>query len=125
AHRGHEVVGLGHAELDLVDSAGVEATVHDAHPDAIVNCAAYTDVDGAEADERRALDVNGDGAGNVARAASAIGAMTVHVSTDYVFDGRKDTPYVEDDPVAPLGAYGRTKLAGEREVAAAGREHAI
>jgi dTDP-4-dehydrorhamnose reductase len=123
--RGHDVVGRARAELDVVDAAAVEAAMHDVHPDAIINCAAYTNVDGAEEDERTALDVNGDGAGNVARAANQIGAQVVHVSTDYVFDGTATSPYPEDAPVAPLGAYGRTKLAGERQVAAAGHQHAI
>ena len=88
-----------------------------ARPEVVVNCAAWTDVDGAETAFEAALAVNGAGAGNVARAAAAHGAWVVHVSTDYVFDGRKRAPYVESDPVAPLSAYGRTKLAGEVEVA--------
>jgi dTDP-4-dehydrorhamnose reductase len=119
---GREVRGLARAELDVTDAAAVRAAVAAARPDAVVNCAAWTDVDGAEEHEARALAVNGDGAGNVARAAEAAGAFCVHVSTDYVFDGTKREPWVESDPVAPLGAYGRTKLAGERAV---GPAHAI
>ncbi len=118
---GHEPVALPHADLDVTDPGAVRAAVAASRPDVIVNCAAYTKVDGAESEEERAAAINGSGAGNVARA----GVRTVHVSTDYVFDGTKETPYVEDDPVAPRSAYGRTKLAGEREVAAAGPEHAI
>ena len=88
----------------------------------IVNCAAWTDVDRAESQEPDALAANGSGAGNVARAAAASDAWTVHVSSDYVFDGTKREPYVESDPTKPLSAYGRTKLAGEREVARAAPE---
>jgi dTDP-4-dehydrorhamnose reductase len=129
---GHEVIALSRAQLDITDSAHVARVVPAAEPAAIVNCAAWTDVDGAEANEARALAVNGGGAGNVARAAAAIGARLVHVSTDYVFDGERahagggaGEPWLESDPVAPLQAYGRTKLAGERAVAEAGGEHAI
>jgi dTDP-4-dehydrorhamnose reductase len=86
--------------------------------DAAINCAAWTDVDGAEQDEDGAVSVNGAGAGNVARAAAAAGAWTVHVSSDYVFEGCKRSPYLESDEVGPLSAYGRSKLAGERAVAA-------
>jgi dTDP-4-dehydrorhamnose reductase len=93
-------------------------------PRAVVNCAAYTNVDGAEADEETAERVNADAAGNLARACAAAGARLVHVSTDYVFDGSKREPWVESDPVNPLGAYGRTKLHGEQRVAALD-DHAI
>jgi dTDP-4-dehydrorhamnose reductase len=129
---GHEVVSLSRAQLDIADAAQVARVVPAAGPAAIVNCAAWTDVDGAEAHEARALAVNGGGAGNVARAAAATGARLVHVSTDYVFDGDRahagggaGEPWLESDPVAPLQAYGRTKLAGERAVAEAGDEHVI
>jgi dTDP-4-dehydrorhamnose reductase len=91
----------------------------------VVNCAGFTEVDAAEAAESAALRVNGEGAGNVARAGARVGARVVHVSTDYVFDGAKRTPWTESDPVGPLQAYGRTKLAGERAVAAAAPDHAI
>jgi dTDP-4-dehydrorhamnose reductase len=121
----HEVVALARADLDLSDAAAVERAVAEHRPDAMLNCAAWTDVDGAEASEADALAVNGAGAGHLARAAAATGASVVHVSTDYVFDGHKDAPYVESDPTAPLSAYGRTKLAGEHEVAASGGRHAI
>ena len=97
-----------------------------ARPDAVINCAAWTDVDGAETMEPDAQAVNGTGAGHVAAAAQAAGAFVVHVSTDYVFAGDKRTPYLESDAVAPAGAYGRTKLAGERAVAqAAPDQHTI
>jgi dTDP-4-dehydrorhamnose reductase len=125
ARLGHDVVALGHADLDVTDAANVGRIVAAVGPRAIVNCAGFTDVDGAEALEARALRVNGDGAGHVARAAADAGARVVHVSTDYVFDGGKGEPWLESDPVAPLQAYGRTKLAGEHAVAAANAEHAI
>ena len=116
---GHEVRACDHGELDVTNAGAVRTLLDGVKPDAVVNCAAWTDVDGAEAAEQRALGVNGPGAGTVARAADAVGAWTLHVSTDYVFDGTKTTPYVESDTVGPLSAYGRSKLAGEREVAAA------
>jgi dTDP-4-dehydrorhamnose reductase len=125
AATGHEVIALARAELDIADPAAVTAAVRDARPDAVINCAAWTDVDGAEADEAAATAVNGDGAGNVAAAAAAAGAHLVHVSSDYVFDGRAREPYAEDAATAPEGAYGRSKLAGEHAIAAAGGSAAI
>jgi dTDP-4-dehydrorhamnose reductase len=122
---GHEVAALHRDAADVTDAAAVAAALRDAAPDAVVNCAAWTDVDGAEADEDGATAVNGAGAGNVAAGAAAAGARIVHVSTDYVFDGTKREPYLETDPVGPRSAYGRSKLAGERAVAAAAPDHAI
>jgi len=116
---GHEVVALARRELDITDWTAVRAAVRGARPGAAINCAAWTDVDGAEAAEAEATRVNGAGAGNVARAAAEAGAHVVHVSTDYVFDGDAGEPYREDDPVGPTSAYGRSKLAGEQAVAAA------
>jgi dTDP-4-dehydrorhamnose reductase len=116
---GHQVIGYSRAELDITDADAVASAVSSARPDVVVNCAAWTDVDGAERDEAGALAVNDRGAGHVAAAAAACGAWTIHVSTDYVFDGTKRSPYLESDDVGPLSAYGRTKLAGERAVAAA------
>jgi len=122
---GHEVVALDRAALDVTDGEAVETAVADARPDAVFNCAAWTDVDGAEESELEALRINGDGARNVAVAATAAGAAVVLPSTDYVFDGTADRPYVESDPTAPISAYGRTKLAGERETAAANPRHFV
>ncbi|MBV9000849.1 MAG: dTDP-4-dehydrorhamnose reductase [Solirubrobacterales bacterium] len=116
---GHDAVTLPRAELDITDASAVADALRDARADVAVNCAAWTDVDGAERDEGGALRVNAAGAGNVARAATATGTWTIHISSDYVFDGTKRVPYVESDPVRPLSAYGRSKLAGERSVAAA------
>jgi dTDP-4-dehydrorhamnose reductase len=125
ADAGHAVAGLARADLDITDAAGVRSAVVAARPDAVVNCAAWTDVDGAEAAEEQATAVNGAGAGNVAAATREAGALLVHVSSDYVFDGHAEEPYREDAPTAPAGAYGRSKLAGERAVAAAGGRSAI
>jgi dTDP-4-dehydrorhamnose reductase len=96
-----------------------------ARPDVVVNCAAWTDVDAAEADEAGATAINGAGAGNVAAAAAGAGAAIVHVSTDYVFDGTASEPYVESDRVNPQTAYGRSKLAGEAEVREANPRHHV
>ncbi len=106
-------------DVDVTDPAAVRACVADVGPEAIFHLAAWTDVDGAESAEDAAGAVNAAGAGNVAAAAAEVGAAMILPSTDYVFDGRKGAPYVEDDAPAPLGAYGRTKLAGERAALAA------
>jgi dTDP-4-dehydrorhamnose reductase len=116
---GHETVALSRSQLDITDAGAVTAAVAAAAPQAVVNCAAWTDVDGAEARSADALAVNGPGAGHVAAAAAAAGAWVIHVSSDYVFNGRKRSPYVESDAVDPIGAYGRGKLQGELDVAAA------
>jgi dTDP-4-dehydrorhamnose reductase len=126
AAAGHDVVALARAELDITDAGAVRAALRDARPEAVINCAAWTDVDGAESAEAGATAINGDGAGHVAAAAAEAGAFTVHVSTDYVFAGDATAPYAEDDPTGPRTAYGRSKLAGERAVAAAAPSaHAI
>jgi len=122
---GHEVAAWDLPECDLTDADATLDAIRRLDPRAVVNCAAYTNVDAAEADEATAERVNADAAGNVARACAAIGARLVQVSTDYVFDGSKAEPWVESDAVAPLGAYGRTKLHGEQQVAAALDDHAI
>ena len=122
---GHDVVGFGHTELDVGDEATVRAKIELERPDVVINCAAWTDVDGAEEAEEEALAVNGAGAGYVAAAAAAVDASVVYVSSDYVFDGAKGAPYVETDETAPLSAYGRTKLAGEGETVAANKRHFV
>jgi len=111
---GHEVTALGHAELDVTDATAVESALRRDRPQWVVNCAAYTRVDDAEAEAEAAMRVNGEGAGIVAHAARAAGATALYPSTDYVFDGTKEGDYVESDAVAPLSSYGRSKLAGER-----------
>src|SRR5918992_4916957 len=122
---GHEVAALAGAELEITDAEGGRAAGPAARPDAIVNCAAWTDVDGAEAAEQAATAVNGAGAGNVAEAAAGAGAHLVHVSSDYVFDGEAAEPYPEAAATGPRSAYGRSKLAGEHAVVAAGVRAAI
>jgi dTDP-4-dehydrorhamnose reductase len=122
---GHDVTGIDLPDLDLTDETATIRRIAELAPDTIINCAAYTDVDAAEAHEDVALAVNGDAAGNLARAAAQIDARIVHGSTDYVFDGRKHTPWLQSDRTAPLGAYGRTKLAGELQLVHANAEHAI
>ena len=113
------------AELDITDAGAVLRAVREQGIDVIVNCAAYTDVERAEDDEPTAELLNHKAAGNLAAAAKATGATLFHVSTDYVFDGTAHTPYTEDGTPSPLGAYGRTKLAGERAVMASGCRYLI
>lgn len=114
--RGEEVAGLARGDLDIADEDAVHAALRRHQPGVVVNCAAWTGVDAAEAHEDDALLVNGRGAENVAAACAAAGARLVHVSTDYVFGGDAGQPYPEDAAPAPRTAYGRTKLAGERAV---------
>jgi len=121
----HEVVGYARADLDITDPRVVRRAMEAERPDAVVNCAAWTDVDGAEAAEDDATEVNGVGAGIVAAEAAGVGAVVVHPSTDYVFDGTAIRPYSESDRPSPIQAYGRSKLAGEIEVAAAAERHFI
>lgn len=122
---GVDIEAIGRPELDLADPDSIAHCFADARADVVVNAAAYTAVDKAEAEEELATRVNGAGAGLVAEAAQRIGAPLIHISTDYVFDGSLDRPYREDDPVGPIGAYGRSKLAGEVAVAAAQPDHVI
>jgi dTDP-4-dehydrorhamnose reductase len=121
----HEVAAFTRAELDITDEAAVLEAFERELPALVINCAAYTDVDGAETDEFNAFMINEDGARNVAAAAAAIGARVIQISTDYVFDGTKREPYVESDPVGAKGVYGRSKLAGEIAVAQANPRHLI
>lgn len=114
--RGEQVTGLGHSELDLVDADAVGSALRKHQPDVVVNCAAWTAVDDAEANEQQALLVNGRGPAHLASTCEEIGCRFVQLSTDYVFDGRAKRPYEEDDMPRPRSAYGRTKLAGERAV---------
>ena len=112
-------VSLTRAQLDVTDRDAVRAAI--TGDDVVINCAAWTDVDGAEEHEQEALRINRDGARNLAEAAGRV----IYVSTDYVFDGTKREPYLESDPVNPQTAYGRTKLAGERATAEANPRHHI
>lgn len=109
----HEVIGLTRADVDVTNADAVRraAAVH--RPDAIVNCTAYNNVDGAEGDAASALQVNAFAVGAMARAAADVGATFVHYSTDFVFDGESDRPYTETDRARPVGVYGMSKLLGE------------
>ena len=122
---GFALQGLARAELDIADGAATLAAVAASGAALVVNAAAYTAVDRAEAETALAFRVNRDGAANVAAACAATGAALIHVSTDYVFDGRQRTPYREDDPIAPLGAYGKSKAAGEAAIRAGLDRHII
>lgn len=113
ARLGH-VIALGRRELDLTSATAIRAVVKRAAPQVIVNAAAYTDVNGAESHEDQAALINGRAVRVIAEEAAKLGAMVVHYSTDYVFDGVKNSPYLETDSPNPLNAYGRSKLAGER-----------
>lgn len=117
--RGEELTSLTRTGLDITDAAAVMSAVTDVKPDVVVNCAAWTAVDAAEDHEEDALAINGHGAAHLAAACAEAGAVLVHPSTDYVFDGRASTPYAENAATAPAGAYGRTKLSGEEAVRAA------
>lgn len=114
-----------HSTLDLTDHAVVHATLKQIRPDVIINAAAYTAVDRAESDPVRAHAVNAHGVANLASVAAEIGAWLVHYSTDYVFDGTKDAPYLESDTPNPLNVYGASKLLGEQSIQAAGGQHLI
>jgi dTDP-4-dehydrorhamnose reductase len=119
---GHEIVALGRPELDLAaDADAIVDAIEAAHPEVVVSAAAYTAVDKAESEPELAFGINERGAGAVARAARLVGVPLVHLSTDYVFDGAKDGPYLEEDSTGPTGVYGASKLAGEAAVQA---EHA-
>ncbi|MGH7498867.1 MAG: dTDP-4-dehydrorhamnose reductase [Gemmatimonadales bacterium] len=116
APKGWRVVACGSDALDVTDEAVTRYVFQRERPSFVINAAAYTGVDAAESDSERAAAVNTRGAANVARVAREGGVRMVHVSTDFVFDGRQGRPYAPDDPTNPLGVYGRTKLEGEREV---------
>jgi dTDP-4-dehydrorhamnose reductase len=120
-----EVIPVDRSELDLANAASIRAAVREVRPEVIVNAAAYTAVDRAESEEQLALVINRDGSAVLAEEAARLGALLVHFSTDYVFDGEKASPYDETDSPNPLNAYGRSKLAGEQAIQAAGGRHLI
>ncbi len=124
-HPDIEALAVGRPALDLCEPASITRAMTDFRPDVIINTAAYTAVDKAETEPDAAFALNRDGARLLAEAAHRRGAAIIHVSTDYVFDGAKPTPYREDDPTAPLNVYGRSKLEGELAVRAANPRHAI
>jgi dTDP-4-dehydrorhamnose reductase len=122
--RGETVLPLTKSDLDITDAAAVRAAVRQAKPDIVVNCAAYTKVDDAEANEHLATAINGTAVEFLADAANDVDALLVQISTDFVFDGSKRTPYEVNDVPAPLSAYGRSKLVGE-QAASIARKHII
>ena len=119
------VLPVGRPDLDLAAPGDLAERFRAHAPDAIVSAAAYTAVDQAETETQLAFAINRDGAGAIASAAAKLGVPVIHLSTDYVFDGTKATPYVETDPVAPTSAYGRSKQEGEEAVSAATADHVI
>jgi dTDP-4-dehydrorhamnose reductase len=119
------LVAMGRAALDLSDAGAIQKTFRDVKPGLVVNAAAYTAVDRAETEPELAMRVNGEAPGVLAEEAKRAGALLVHYSTDYVFDGTKSSPYREEDATRPLGVYGRTKLEGETRVRASGCRHLI
>lgn len=120
-----DVVAVGHRDMDLTDPDSIRKTIRQVGPDLIVNAAAYTAVDKAESEPDLAMAINGVAPGIIAEEAKRLNAAMAHYSTDYVFDGTKSGPYSEGDIPNPLNVYGRTKLAGERAVQAAGVPHLI
>jgi dTDP-4-dehydrorhamnose reductase len=122
APENYDLVLLDLPDFDLTDKDRVLSVMNQLRPDVIVNCAAYTNVDGCETNEETALLVNGSGPGYLAEAAKKLDATLVHVSTDYVFDGTKNSPYTEEDVTNPQSAYGRSKLLGEKTILESGLE---
>lgn len=120
-----ELIRLGREPCNMAEPAQVEALMRELRPDIVVNAAAYTAVDRAESEAALAHAVNADAVGAMARVLASYGGRLVHYSTDYVFDGQGTQPYREDEPTAPLGAYGRSKLAGEAQIQASGVDHLI
>ena len=120
-----EVVAVDYPEINFTDTVALRRLVAGARPDVVVNAAAYTAVDKAETEKELCHQINATGPGVLAEEARKIGALVVHYSTDYIFDGTKPTPYVETDAPNPLGAYGESKLAGDQAVRASGADHLI
>lgn len=120
-----QVVSVDFPEIDLTNNDSIRRWVKETSPNVVINAAAYTAVDKAETEEDRCLQINGCAPGIIAEEAKKLGALLVHYSTDYVFDGRKNSPYTEDDSPNPLSAYGRSKLAGDQAVQQTGGPHLI
>jgi dTDP-4-dehydrorhamnose reductase len=125
AHPEIEIIAVGRPQLDLEIAGSSARTISDLRPEVVINAAAYTAVDQAEDEPDRAHRINAEAAGEVAAASERVGGRTIQISTDYVFDGQAAGPYAEDTQPNPLGAYGRSKLAGEEAVRAANRDHLI
>jgi dTDP-4-dehydrorhamnose reductase len=122
---GFSVVGRGRPGLDLTQKASIHTVFEEVRPDICINTAAYTAVDKAESDAAGAFAVNRDGVASLAEACRAVAIPCIHLSTDYVFPGAESRPYLEEDPTAPLGVYGRSKWEGEEALRAMHREHLI
>ena len=121
----HTVVSFEHDRVDIRDDGATSTVVRDAAPDWVINCAAMTNVDGCESDPLAAFAANALGTRNVARATTLSGARLLQISTDYVFDGARSEPYLEDDLPHPINIYGMSKLAGEWAVRAEGARHVV
>ena len=122
---GTDLVVTDRQDLDITDPQLTRQALAEIRPDVVINAAAYTAVDQAEAEEAVAFAINADGAGSLARATASLGARMVQISTDFVFDGHRNRPYPPDAPAEPLGVYGATKLAGERQVLATLGDNAL
>ncbi len=122
---GVDVFAFRRPQLDLTIPSSIRKSLDEANPDVVINAAAYTAVDKAESEPELAEAVNAAGSGELARQCERLGVALIHISTDYVFDGTKPAPYVEEDQVSPANAYGRSKLGGERAVAANCQRHVI
>lgn len=120
-----EVIALDRAQLDLSDEQAIRTALRELQPSIVINAAAYTAVDAAESDEAMAFRINADAPRVIAEESERLGAVLIHYSTDYVFDGSKDAPWLEDDAPAPLSVYGRSKLAGEQAITEVGGMHLI
>jgi dTDP-4-dehydrorhamnose reductase len=122
---GIDIIGLNRGQLDITDRRAVADAVDRVRPQAVINAAAYTPVDKAESEPDAAFAVNRDGPAHLAQACRDAGIPLVHISTDYIFDGTRDTPYGEDDPAAPINVYGQSKWAGEEALRGALNQHVI
>ena len=123
--RGDAVLALGHAQADITDRAKLHYWAESFRPEVVINCAAFTRVDDCETEHDTAMEINGRAVAHVRAAAESVGALLVHVSSDYVFDGRATTPYAEDAPTGPQSAYGASKLLGEEEALHSGPERVL
>ncbi len=121
----HELIALDRSQLDLADADAIRTAMRELQPAIVINAAAWTAVDAAEADEAAAFRINADAPRVLAEESARLGAALIHYSTDYVFDGSKQGAWLEDDRPAPLSAYGRSKLVGEQAIAAVGGAHLI
>lgn len=113
---GHYVIGVDYPQIDIREKSSVKSCMDGANPDVVVNCAAYTAVDNCETDSNAAFALNGDACGTLAEVCKSCGALLVHISTDYVFDGNASSPYTEDSQTDPQSVYGKSKLRGEKTI---------